>query len=134
MPIRPSKRERYPKDWRAISARIRERDGNKCKWCDAPNGASIVRLVADPSRWRLAADVAWMYPDDPNRARYQAPIQVVLTVAHLNHQPEDCRDENLAALCQRCHLQYDRKHHMTNAAATRRSKRPGAVGDFFGGK
>lgn len=32
---------------------------------------------------------------------------VVLTVAHLNHTPEDCRDENLAALCQKCHNSYD---------------------------
>jgi hypothetical protein len=33
--------------------------------------------------------------------------KVVLTVAHLNHQPEDCRDENLLACCQRCHNRID---------------------------
>jgi hypothetical protein len=37
-------------------------------------------------------------------------IKVVLTIAHLNHTPEDCRPENLRALCQRCHNQYDAKH------------------------
>jgi hypothetical protein len=28
----------------------------------------------------------------------------VLTVHHLNHRPMDCRDDNLLACCQRCHL------------------------------
>jgi hypothetical protein len=31
----------------------------------------------------------------------------VLTVAHLDHTPENCADENLKALCQRCHNTYD---------------------------
>ena len=44
----------------------------------------------------------------------------VLTVAHLNHEPEDCRPENLAAMCQRHHLAYDAKHHKQTAYATRR--------------
>ena len=33
-------------------------------------------------------------------------------------------DDNLKALCQRCHLRYDAKHHAKNAAATRRAKGP----------
>ena len=32
---------------------------------------------------------------------------IVLTVAHLDHTPENCDDENLRAMCQRCHLAYD---------------------------
>lgn len=63
---------------------------------------------------------AW---DDPQ------PIIIVLTVAHLNHQPEDCRLENLRALCQRHHLAYDLEHHQQNARATRRSRR--AIGELF---
>ena len=39
------------------------------------------------------------------------------------HDKLDVRDENLAALCQRCHLRYDIREHMANAAATRRRKR-----------
>jgi hypothetical protein len=31
----------------------------------------------------------------------------VLTVAHLNHIPSDCRPENLRALCAPCHCRYD---------------------------
>jgi hypothetical protein len=32
---------------------------------------------------------------------------VVITIAHLNHTPEDCADDNLAALCQLCHNMTD---------------------------
>ena len=79
MPIRESEKARYPKDWPAISKRIRERENQRCKWCEAQNG-------------------------EPH------PItgsKVVLTVAHLDHTPENCADDNLAALCQRCHNRYD---------------------------
>lgn len=34
MPFDP---KRYPPDWRAISRRIRERDGHRCKWCGLRN-------------------------------------------------------------------------------------------------
>lgn len=34
-------------------------------------------------------------------------VKIVLTVAHLDHTPENCADENLKALCQKCHNRYD---------------------------
>ena len=44
--------------------------------------------------------------------------KIVLTCAHLDHVPENCANTNLKALCQKCHLRYDREHH----AATREKK------------
>lgn len=38
--------------------------------------------------------------------------RVILTVAHLDHQPENCDRDNLRAMCQRCHLAYDAEEHM----------------------
>lgn len=108
MPIRASQKQRYPKNWREISRRIRERAGNCCE--GAPR----------------------LYPDCRAVNGQPHPVTgsiVVLTVAHLNHEPENCSDDNLAALCQRCHLTYDAKHHARNAAETRRRRR--AVGDLF---
>lgn len=50
----------------------------------------------------------------------------MLTVAHLNHTPEDCDPGNLRAMCQGCHLHYDREHHSQTAAATLRKAREDA--------
>lgn len=108
MPIRPDQRARYPADWPAISRYIRSRAGNRCE--GAPG----------------------IYEDCRAANGEPHPVtgsMVVLTVAHLNHIPEDTRDSNLRALCQRCHLTYDAKHHARNAEATRRSRR--AIGDLF---
>ena len=109
MPIRESEKARYPADWKAISLRIRTRANWTCEGSPA-------------------------YPDC--RAKNAAPhpvtgSRVVLTVAHLDHQPENCADENLRAMCQRCHLTYDAAHHAKNAAAGRRSRK--AIGDLFAG-
>lgn len=56
-------------------------------------------------------------------------IEIVLTVAHLDHQPENCDPQNLKAWCQRCHLHYDRDHHAETAYRTRREGR--ALGDLL---
>lgn len=51
-------------------------------------------------------------------------VKTVLTIAHLhNPDPQDCRDENLAAYCQRCHLHHDAADHMEHAHATRLRKK-----------
>jgi len=34
-------------------------------------------------------------------------VKIVLTIAHMDHTPENCEEENLKALCQRCHNRYD---------------------------
>lgn len=49
------------------------------------------------------------------------PVVIVLTVAHLDHRPENCEPDNLAAMCQRHHLAYDLLHHRQTAYATRRA-------------
>jgi len=106
----PFHRERYPDDWEAISMAIRERSGRRCE-CEGECG--LHRTHPGPRRCeeRQARQALWARGD------------VVLTVAHLNHDPQDCRPENLKAMCQRCHLRYDAPHHQKNAAATRRRKK-----------
>jgi hypothetical protein len=46
-------------------------------------------------------------------------IYVVLTTAHLDRDPANNADENLAALCRRCHLVYDAPHHRQTARLRR---------------
>lgn len=87
----PMERERYPKDWKAIATAVKEEADWKCEEC----GKQCRR------------------PGEPFVSHV-----LTLTVAHLNHTPEDCRRENLKALCAPCHLRYDAKHH----AETRRRR------------
>lgn len=94
MPIHPDNRGRYPADWKAISLRIRfERAGGRCEFTDPATGERCTALHGEP------------HPITGSK--------VVLTTAHLNHQPEDCSEGNLKAGCQRCHLAHDREHHAT---------------------
>ena len=45
---------------------------------------------------------------------------VVLACCHLDHDPTNCADANLAALCQRCHLAHDRADNLARRKAGRR--------------
>jgi hypothetical protein len=112
-------RARYPKDWKAISRQIRARAAGQCE-CEGECG--LHREHPGPRRCE----------EQHGKAAKWARGTVLLTVAHLNHTPEDCRDENLKAMCQRCHLRYDVPHHRTNAARTRHQKRNGGNDLPFG--
>lgn len=103
----------YHPDWKAISLRIRnERAGGKCEWCGRPNGVIIVYEPKKPDEWRAAdgsmLEAAYVHDGTLKMTK------VVLTVAHLDHNKKHNDDSNLAALCQRCHLNYDRNIHAQN--------------------
>lgn len=106
MPIRAENKSRYPKDWPKISLAARERADNRCEGsplfpdCRAANG-------------------------QPHPA---TGSKVVLTVAHLDHQPENCDPENLRAWCQRCHNAYDAQ--MRRAGVKSRAKAKNAIGEL----
>jgi len=97
MPIKKENRSRYPADWKDIRQRILERANNCCEFCGVENHSM---------RW--------------NGKKF---IKIVLTIAHLDHTPENCTDENLRALCQKCHLTYDAKFHADNARKTRNAQK-----------
>ena len=58
-------------------------------------------------------------------------VKIVLTVAHLNHKPEDCRRENLRALCQSCHLTYDAPYKAAERAKRRKAQQKEVQSDLF---
>lgn len=90
MPIKPENKSRYPKNWREIRAEILKRANNRCEFCGIAN-----------------------YTIRDNGAK------VVLTIAHLDHTPENCNPENLRALCQKCHNQYDAPHRAETRKAAK---------------
>jgi hypothetical protein len=142
MPIRPENRDRYPADWPAISLRVREEAGNQCEKCGAPNG-SLIRRGRDAegrALWRPASATAYEdgfcaetgaeVPDTgEDTVGWGQCVKVVLTVAHLNHRPEDCARENLRAWCQRCHNAYDAP--MRRAGIAERQRAKAALGDLL---
>lgn len=147
MPIRRENRSRYPDDWKAISAQVREEAGQRCEWCSAKNGATILRGSDNQDGVSLPAyryADAPVYDDtfhaqtgaaipganwDTFDANARGPVLVVLTVAHLDHQPENCDRENLRALCQACHNAYDAPMRAKGIAERKRAAR--AVSDLF---
>lgn len=124
MPIKPENRARYPRDWKQIRARILARAEHRCEQCGVDNYAYRNRATGEITTDEMQVET-WALADG------QRSTRIVLTIAHLNHTPEDCRDENLQALCQRCHLRHDHELHQRNAAATRRARK--AAGDLFEG-
>ena len=72
------------------------------------------------------------YPDCRVATGEPHPVtgsKVVLTVAHRDHQPENCEPENLACWCQRCHNTYDAPMRAAGVRARRKEK--AAMGDLL---
>lgn len=108
-PIRKSEAARYPKNWKEIRARIMARADGRCE-CQGECGLHPPKPL--PRRCVERHGEPAIY----------AKGRIVLTIAHLGDpSPENCADDNLKAMCQRCHLRYDVPQHQENAAATRRA-------------
>lgn len=112
----------YPPDWKTvIRPRILKRAGNCCEWCHLPNyGIALSKertLLVDPQPYAQARENVGFYHEPGDRA-----FVVVLTIAHLDHDTANNKDDNLAALCQRCHLTHDAQLHATNARKTREAR------------
>ena len=125
MPIKPENRHRYPPDWDDIRVQVLSRAAYCCEWpgCGARHHARGV--------WREGTFRQVVHPSAPGEFDFalaesiedhEKVIVIVLTVAHLDHQPENCDLANLRAWCQRHHLAYDAEHHRTTAYMTRKAR------------
>jgi hypothetical protein len=104
MPIRPENKSRYPKDWPQIAERIKtQRAGGRCE-CEGECGSGK-HLGRCEARHMKRHPVTKAF--------------VFLTVAHLDHTPENCAENNLKAMCQLCHNRYDADHRKQTRAQTR---------------
>ena len=137
MPIRHENRSRYPDDWKEISAKVRQEAGQKCEWCGAQNGAIVARGKGkDAGTYMLAKGETFDAKTGAFLGLSRATgydvdryTKIVLTVAHLDHQPENCARENLRALCQACHNSYDAPMRRRGVAERRKAEM--AVRDMF---
>jgi len=114
----PINYKEYPKEWKLIRQRILDRAEHKCEFCGIPNHAFIHRKGKGIKDW-----VYW--PEGIESEAWTADglkaTKIILTIAHLDHDKlnHDVSDDRLAALCQKCHLQYDMKNHVANRKRNR---------------
>ena len=104
----PMNRSLYPANWHEIATKIKRKAGWKCQKCHRPcrrPGESIAALASRVREWPDAYEEVnsgvdfgdWVF----KRGRF------VLTVAHLDHRPSNCKPRNLRAWCAPCHCRYD---------------------------
>ena len=133
MPIKPENKARYPKDWLQVRLRILQRAHYRCEHEDCGAGHGLKgywhdgKFVRMPEALRLAGYDAGdvVACNDGTELKI---IKIVLTIAHLDHTPENCADDNLRAWCQRHHLRYDAEHHKQTAYATRKASATSSAG------
>lgn len=121
MPIKPENKKRYPANWKTeIRPKILERANNCCENCGVANKSLLIYRnnklddIIEPSDFvyelhKHDAGKTWTTYENGKLIRYRKAL-VVLTIAHLDHTPENCNEDNLRAWCQRCHNKYDAKH------------------------
>lgn len=121
MPILPENKKRYPANWKTeIRPRILERANHCCENCGVPDKSLLVYRnnklddIVKPTDFvydlhKNDGGKTWTTYEDGKLVRYRLAL-VVLTIAHLDHTPENCNDDNLRAWCQKCHNSYDAKH------------------------
>lgn len=126
MPIRPENKHRYPADWKDIRYEVLERAKHCCEFCGVKNHAIGYRSEAygftDLSalgsmttlEGTISAEVNQMNHMKFHASRGEKIITIVLTIAHLDHTPENNKKDNLKALCQKCHNKYDMPHRIAN--------------------
>ena len=125
----------YPPEWKTeIRPRILARARNRCELCGIKNHIIVLRgewcgreVYQDEDGWIYDANtsdkIGGDYVGEVDITGKRKFTRVVLTIAHWDNPDKmDCRDENLKAACQRCHLLRDLPHHMNNARLTREKK------------
>jgi hypothetical protein len=122
---------RYPPNWKAIRDGIVLRGNNACETCRAPSRELIVRGCKggrDEGTYMLPHGEVFdaetgEYRGLARGSEYDGVgiIQVVLTVAHLDHDPK-----NLRSWCQYHHL----KHDAADNARRRRENKSAASGQL----
>lgn len=142
MPIKPENRELYPKNWKQISEYIIfERAKNKCEVCGVNNHAvgyrdENAKFIPDSGNPILedygegidsSTNEFISYKKAKEHAEFNTYtcelgrkyIVIVLTTAHLDHDPTNNDYSNLKAMCQKCHNNYDKKHRKQTRMETK---------------
>lgn len=113
--------KKYPPNWKSeIRPDILERDGHCCKFCGVRDKALVYRTGEGRDAW-----IYW--PEGMQSEAWsldgRKSVKIVLTIAHLDNDITNNEYDNLAALCQKCHNNYDKDYRKGNAKETNRKKK-----------
>lgn len=128
--------KKYPSNWKTeIVPKVKARDNNCCAFCGVRNYSVGYRIGSKFSptggnemhdkagNGELSYKEARALVTHCNECCEDKLIVIVLTVSHLNHDINDNDLSNLKALCQKCHLDYDKEHHKKNSRETFKKKK-----------
>lgn len=131
----PCDYSKYPANWKIeIRPAILARDGNCCKFCKAPNYSIVCRgtwdgkevyqnddgYIFDAKDGRLIGEdyVGEVFTNERKKL-----TRIILTIMHIDHNTSNNNYDNLAAGCQKCHLNYDKDLHKKNTRETINKKK-----------
>lgn len=119
----PMNRKLYPSNWRTIALIVKTLAGWECQNCGRPclepeqDWFDFVHdLARTQSKWY---DETF---EEKNGGYVEKKGRFVLTVAHLDHDPEN-PEPRLKALCPACHNKHDAPNRARNAKKTRHKKK-----------
>jgi hypothetical protein len=125
----PIKRSDYPPDWESLANQVKTEAGWRCEWCGAAHGQVGKRLKSG-ALWIHTSVTEYDGFGQPvtvdastlswKRLKYHGLTRIVITTAHLDRNTHNNHRDNLAALCQRCHLRHDILQHIANRRYGRR--------------
>jgi hypothetical protein len=130
----PMEWERYATDWKLIAKQIKEDSDWQCHTCGKPCRKPKEKIKDFEARigsaWTKA--LVEIVCDDALGVvvRYK-PQRFLLTVAHLDQNPDNNDPKNLKALCAPCHLRYDTPFRGYNSR--RKKERKGQLSLFGDG-
>lgn len=116
----PINKKDYPPNWDAIAKEVKTAAGWQCEWCGAKhksiiqrkeNGQYVEVLVVWEQALQRHVDTEKL---SAQRLQFHGLTKIILTTAHLDRSTKNNAMENLAALCQRCHLSHDILQHVAN--------------------
>jgi hypothetical protein len=124
----------YPTNWKTeIRPAILKRANNCCEICNVQNYSEGFRnkeghfYTTEFIISKLENSGVDMFEDElfncVQKNGQVKPIKIVLTIAHLDHDISNNDFSNLKALCQKCHLDYDKNYHKENRKNTLMKKK-----------
>ena len=131
----PCDYSQYPPNWKSeIRPAILERCGHKCFFCGVKNYTYGYRDIggvffeADKIIEAFENDGYDYFENElkncfNKKGEPTEPIKIILTIMHLDHDTDNNEYNNLAAGCQKCHLNYDKYYHRENSKKTRNKKK-----------